>query len=342
MKNTLLKIKKNKTKYNKSKKNTTKLKKTKKLNNKFNNKINNKSKKRGGFTIIAGVVNKAILKINLNLLMFMNTLFNGPNNYEMSLENFGNWLKKHLNNKFIIKPELNLKFIYENFSTFLNNKKTPYDERDKIFIIILFIYKFYSINLVNKEYYGLWKNNDIEYTDTCRYKYFLYEIKKLWSSYSSFSSRTDDFEKYIMGNKKKNVNWNTIYAQLITYINTDYSSSSKSEIDEAKEYFVSNIFYIPKHDCNDIIVDYSYYILIILYYIYYTISDNKHKGLDQEIGITPINYDELLNSIDPDDICKIENTFIDIYEKTQMMNPKSANPMKSMGKLSSLSKLVPK
>ena len=334
MKNTLLKIKKNKTKYNKTKKNTTKLKKTKK--------INNKSKKRGGFTIIASLVNKAILKMNLNLLMFVNTLIDGPNSYEMSLNNFGIWLKKYLNNKFIIKPELNLKFIYENFSTFLNNKKTPYDQRDKIFIIILFIYKFYSINLVNKEYYGLWKNNDIEYTDTCRYKYFLYEIKKLWDSYSSFSSRTDDFDKYIMGNKKKDVDWNIIYAQLITYINTDYSSSSKSEIDEVKEYFVSNIFYIPKHDCNDIIFNYSYYILIILYYIYYIIPEDKDKGLDQEIGITPINYDEILNDTDPDNICKLENTYIDRYEKTQLINPKSSNPMKAIRKVSSLSKLVAK
>ena len=334
MKNTLLKIKKNKTKYNKTKKNTTKLKKTKK--------INNKSKKRGGFTIIASLVNKAILKMNLNLLMFVNTLIDGPNSYEMSLNNFGIWLKKYLNNKFIIKPELNLKFIYENFSTFLNNKKTPYDQRYKIFIIILFIYKFYSINLVNKEYYGLWKNNDIEYTDTCRYKYFLYEIKKLWDSYSSFSSRTDDFDKYIMGNKKKDVDWNIIYAQLITYINTDYSSSSKSEIDEVKEYFVSNIFYIPKHDCNDIIFNYSYYILIILYYIYYIIPEDKDKGLDQEIGITPINYDEILNDTDPDNICKLENTYIDRYEKTQLINPKSSNPMKAIRKVSSLSKLVAK
>jgi hypothetical protein len=323
---------KTKNKINKTKKKNGKINKTK-----YKNKLNKNKTKRGGMAFLYNQIAKTTLKMQLNFSLMINTMSKRSISYEKSLINYSTAFNRYAtsifqtNIKSIEKkkdddPPISLQDIYNYYYTQIIKKKNKnYDETQKLVILIIFIYKFYSNKLVDKQYYSLWKNKDItDPNDICEYKYFLHEINNLWSNMSRIN-RMDDYEQIIKvyinpnpSNKEKQEEINNIFNTLIENIN-DTSTNIDNNLDEIKKYFENKIFNIPNPNCKDIKVNYSYYILVILYYIHYTIyiinTTNKKKGNNKLEELIQVNYEHYINKIENKlKYCAIESSFIKAYE----------------------------
>ena len=315
-----IKINKNKTKKNNGKINKSKINKSK-YKNKLNKNKTNKIK-RGGMTLLYNQIAKATLKMQLNLSLMINTLSKGSMSYEKSLIDYSSAFDRYV--KEFIGPKLNGKLInLQNIYNYYTELLQPkiYDKHDKLVILIIFIYKFYSNKLVDKQYYSLWKNKDIvNPDDICEYKYILHEINNLWSNMSRIN-RMDDYEKIISENIEKikvdkddDDNYDDIRTVCINPIEDKTNKKLNDTIIDIKKKFEDEIFNIPNPNpkCKDIKVNYSYYILVILYYIHYTISEEKgNNTLDDELHA--INYDDYI-TFHKLNYCGVETSFITAYK----------------------------
>lgn len=314
-----------KNKVNKSKNKLNKSKSKNKIHKNKTNKI-----KRGGMTLLYNQISKAALKMQLNVSLLFNTMSKRSISYENSLIDYSTAFNKYANTVLITKLKglpINLTNIYNYYKDLIPNNE--YDNDDRLIILIIFIYKFYSNKLVDKQYYSLWKNKNIEKPEEiCEYKYILYEINDLWRNLSGIN-RMDDYEKIINEHIKKIKNDDI--RPYINFIQNNEYTELNTETINIKKNFEDKIFNIPNPKCNDIKVNYSYYILVILYYIHYTISPNELKGNNFIDNINPIIYDDYITSKE-DEYCSIEKSFIDAYNLSKAGKPN----------IKSLSKGLPK
>ncbi len=271
----------------------------------------------------------------------INTMFKRSMSYEKSLIEYSKTFDRYTTDLLTQKlngETINLKNIY-NYYKDLIQQPNNYDKDDKLVILIIFIYKFYSNKLVDKQYYSLWKNKDIDQAEEiCEYKYILYEINDLWRNLSGIN-RMDDYEKIISENLI-NVD---IKPYIISIQNNSTIEQLNDDIIKIKKDFEDKIFNIPNPKCDNIKVNYSYYILVILYYIHYTINKNEEKKgnntLDDELPY--INYDEYISN-NTEKYCSTEKSFIDAYNTSKSFKPNIKSLTKGIPKGLSLPKGLPK